>query len=191
MWAPLPDGSPTLTVATGQPDDSNNSGPHLQYCTRHEANCEAGGARVHVSSGFTLKKTKKKHRRYAAELAKKMVWFLEPALFFPPKKLSAKKDKKDEKPISSTKDMKQTLEHYKISYWTLIALKWLKIKTGVVHASDSPILKDEDCELRPDLDAHWQELNRLQVGDPKRFLASAFGNQKFEWATLCASILEQ
>ncbi|KAG6245745.1 hypothetical protein E4U49_000762 [Claviceps purpurea] len=169
MWAPLPDGSPTLTVATGQPDDSNNSGPHLQYCTRHEANCEAGGARVHVSSGFTLKKTKKKRCRYAAELAKKMVWFLEPALFFPPKKL----------------------KHYKISHWTLIALKWLKIKTGVVHASDSPILKDEDCELRPDLDAHWQELNRLQVGDPKRFLASAFGNQKFEWATLCASILEQ
>ncbi|KAG6235290.1 hypothetical protein E4U23_000746, partial [Claviceps purpurea] len=88
-------------------------------------------------------------------------------------------------------DMKQTLEHYKISHWTLIALKWLKIKTGVVHASDSPILKDEDCELRPDLDTHWQELNWLQVGDPKRFLASAFGNQKFEWATLCASILEQ
>ncbi|KAG6154021.1 hypothetical protein E4U35_008081, partial [Claviceps purpurea] len=127
---------------------------------------------------FILQKTKKKHCRYAAELAKKMVWFLEPALFFPPKKLSAKEDKKRTRNRS-------------ISSWTLIAPKWLKIKTGMVHASDPPILKDEDCELRPDLDAHWQELNRLQVGDPKRFLASVFGYQKFEWATLCASILEQ
>ncbi|KAG6106865.1 hypothetical protein E4U13_007216, partial [Claviceps humidiphila] len=94
MWAPLPDGSPqTLTVATGQPDGLNNSGLHLRCCTRHEVKCESGGGSTHYNLQSDT------DARYAAELAKKMIWFPEPALFSPPKKLSAKKDKKDEKPI--------------------------------------------------------------------------------------------
>ncbi|KAG6043042.1 hypothetical protein E4U39_005108 [Claviceps sp. Clav50 group G5] len=90
-------------------------------------------ARGHVSSGFTLQKARKKHCRYAAELAKKMVWFLEPALFFPPKKMSAKKDKKDEKPISSTKDIKQTLAAnlvYALEIWTQVFIRSLAAQSG-------------------------------------------------------------
>ncbi|KAG6062281.1 hypothetical protein E4U32_002561 [Claviceps aff. humidiphila group G2b] len=55
----------------------------------------------------------------------------------------------------------------------------------------TPKLRDEDCELRPapDLNAHWLKLKRLRVDDPKRYLATVFGNEKHNWIELCDSIL--
>ncbi|KAG6088753.1 hypothetical protein E4U30_000195, partial [Claviceps sp. LM220 group G6] len=73
-----------------------------------------------------------------------MVWFLEPAIFFESKKMHVKRDKKDEKSMSSTSNMKKRLEHYEISYWTLIALNWIQLKTTIFHASRAPIMKDKE-----------------------------------------------
>ncbi|KAG6087020.1 hypothetical protein E4U30_003671 [Claviceps sp. LM220 group G6] len=92
-----------------------------------------------------------------------------------------------------------TAEHWKINYWTLIALNWITMTPRAVSrvarvARDfgTPKLKDEDCELRPtpDLNAHWLKLKRLRVDDPKRYLATVFGNEKQNWVELCDSIFE-
>ncbi|CCE34756.1 uncharacterized protein CPUR_08692 [Claviceps purpurea 20.1] len=153
-----------------------------------------------LTSGFDLHKDKKDECKFAAALATKMVWFLERAIFFPPKMppktLSANTDKKGEEPMASTQGMKRVLEHYKVSYWTLYALNWITVKPVTRPrpgrpVSDAPILRDEDCELRTDLDAHWEKLNRLRVEDPKRYLATVFGNEKHDWAKLCDSIFER
>ncbi|KAG6174065.1 hypothetical protein E4U36_000736 [Claviceps purpurea] len=117
------------------------------------------------TSGFDLHKDNKHEFKFAAALATKMVWFLERAVFMPPKMppktFSANTDKKGEKPMASTQGMKRILEHYKVSYWTLYALNWITVKPVARarpgrEASDAPILRDEDCELRSDLDAQWR-----------------------------------
>ncbi|KAG6235531.1 hypothetical protein E4U23_000630, partial [Claviceps purpurea] len=65
--------------------------------------------------GFDLSNSRKEGPRFAAVLATKMVWFLQPEVFFPPKILLVKKNKKDKKDknvMSSTQDMKELLGSY-------------------------------------------------------------------------------
>ncbi|KAG6290096.1 hypothetical protein E4U09_004606 [Claviceps aff. purpurea] len=151
------------------------------------------------TKGFDLSKRRKEPPRFAAVLATKMVWFLQPEVFFPPKILLVKKnnkDKTDKNVMSSTHDMKERLEQYKVSYWTLIALNWIEAKPGrpdprMANHKRPPKLKDQDFTLRQDLPQQWENLNRLRQEDSRRFLATVFGNERYDWAMLCDSIFEK
>ncbi|KAG6290097.1 hypothetical protein E4U09_004607 [Claviceps aff. purpurea] len=148
------------------------------------------------TKGFDLSKCRKKQPRFAAVLATKMVWFLQPEVFFPPKILLVKKNKKDKNVMSSTQDMKELLEQYKVSYWTLIALNWIEAKPGrpdprMTDPKRPPILQDEDFTLRQHLREQWENLDRLRQEDSRRFLATVFGNERYDWATLCNGIFEK
>ncbi|KAG6108616.1 hypothetical protein E4U13_006378 [Claviceps humidiphila] len=142
-----------------------------------------------IETGFTVTEKTKESSRYAAALATKMVWFLQRDIFFTSR----------ETHISGTREMKELLEQYKVSYRTLIALGWIRVK-ATVRRSESARLSDQDCELRPDedLEAYCKKLNRLRVQDTNLFFESVFGKQtvvvdgrSVEWAELCDSIFKQ